>query len=229
MGRVVDALFISDVHLGSKACNSVELLDILKEYEPKQLFIVGDFIDGWVLERNFRWKQEYTNVIRKVLSYSKRGTEVIYVTGNHDEFLRDYTGLDLENIKIVDDIIWNDYLIVHGDLFDGIVKMKWLGKLGAVGYELSVFLDRMLKKIGYKDSLANLLKSRVKEAVKFIARFEDELTQEAKRKNCKGVICGHIHTPEDKMIGDIHYLNTGDWVFNNSYIIYDNDKFELIK
>lgn len=224
----VEALFISDVHLGSKGCNPKTLLKMLGKYEPKKLFIVGDFIDGWVLERKFKWNQHYTNVIRKILSYSKRGTEVIYISGNHDEFLRMYDDLDFGNIKIIEECEWNNYLITHGDKFDGVVKLKWLGKLGAFGYELSVFIDRILKKIGYRKSLANLLKEKVKNAVKFIARFETELIKEAKRKECSGVVCGHIHKPNDSIIDGIHYLNCGDWVSNNSYIVYDDGEFELL-
>lgn len=230
MGRQikVEALFISDVHLGSRGCNPKTLLNTLKKYKPKTLFIVGDFIDGWVLERNFRWSQDYTNVIRKILSYSKDGVNVIYISGNHDEFLRLYGGLDLGNIQIADDYIWNNYLIIHGDKFDGIVKLKWLGKLGAFGYELSVLIDRLFKKLGYRKSLANFLKSKVKKAVKFIERFENELIKEANKKECEGVICGHIHNPSDNIIDGIHYLNCGDWVSNNSYIIYNDNKFTLL-
>ena len=106
--KKVEALFISDVHLGSRGSNAKKLLEVLKEYEPEKLFIVGDFIDGWLLKRRHYWNQDYTNLIRKILSYSKKGTEVIYVTGNHDEFLRQYGPMDFgENIRIVDEFIWN--------------------------------------------------------------------------------------------------------------------------
>lgn len=227
--KKVDALFISDVHLGSKGSNPTELLHMLKTYQPTKLFIVGDFIDGWLLQRRMHWTQDYTNVIRKILSYSKKGTEVIYVTGNHDEFLREYVPIDLENIKIVDEYVWNDYLIVHGDKWDGIVQLKWLGKLGSIGYELAIYIDRTMKKLGYKQSLSKLIKNRVKEAVKFIARFEDQLVSETKRRHLKGVVCGHIHNPADKMIDGIHYLNCGDWIENNSYIAYTKEEFKLIR
>ena len=126
MKESVKALFISDVHLGSKGSNSEAILNVLKQYEPEELFIVGDFIDGWLLKRRNYWIQSYTNVIRKILSYSKKGTKITYITGNHDDFLREYTPLNLENINIVDECIWNDYYITHGDLYDGVVKLKWL-------------------------------------------------------------------------------------------------------
>jgi len=224
----VDALFISDVHLGSKGCNADLLLETLKIYEPKELIIVGDFIDGWLLKKRHFWTQDFTNVVRKILSYTKKGIKVTYVTGNHDDFLRQYIPLYLgENIEVTNELIWNDYFITHGDLYDGIVQMKWLGKLGSFGYELAISIDRLIKKLGYKKSLSKFLKKKVKDAVKFITNFEDQLAYQSKKRECKGVICGHIHTPEDKMIDSIHYLNCGDWIENNSYIIYNKGKFEL--
>jgi UDP-2,3-diacylglucosamine pyrophosphatase LpxH len=229
----VDALFISDVHLGSKGCNADKLLEVLKDYKPKQLFLVGDIIDGWLLKKRNYWTQDFTNVLRKILSYSKNGTEVIYITGNHDEFLRSYSSTELGNIKIVDEWEWNGYLITHGDLYDGVVQLKWLGILGSWGYEVAITIDRFLKKrLGYKKSLSKTLKDSVKRAVKFITDFEKQLAYQAHSKNLKGVICGHIHKPEDKNIqireSQIHYLNCGDWIENNSYIIYNKDKFILI-
>ena len=230
----IDALFISDVHLGSKGCNADELLELLKTYKPKQLFLVGDIVDGWLLKKRMYWNQSFTNVIRKILSYSKNGTEVIYITGNHDDFLRSYSGSELGNIKVVDEIVWNGYLITHGDLYDGVVQLKWLGVLGGWGYEVAINFDRFLKRrLGYKKSISKMLKDKVKKAVKFITDFERQLAYQAHSKNLKGVICGHIHKPEDKKISikemDIHYLNCGDWIENNSYIIYNKGKFELVQ
>ena len=225
----VDALFISDVHLGSKGCNADLLLETLKIYEPKELIIVGDFIDGCLLKKRHFWTQDFTNVVRKILSYTKKGIKVTYVTGNHDDFLRQYIPLYLgENIEVTNELIWNDYFITHGDLYDGIVQMKWLGKLGSFGYELAISIDRLIKKLGHKKSLSKFLKKKVKDAVKFITNFEEQLVYQAKKRKCKGVICGHIHTPEDKMIGGIHYLNCGDWIENNSFIIFDGNQFTLI-
>jgi len=120
----IDALFISDVHLGTKGSNSEMVLEVLKKYEPTYLFLVGDIIDGWMLQRKFRWKQNDTNVIRKILSHSKRGTQVIYVTGNHDEFLRQYTDLSFGNIEICNEYKYGNVFITHGDLYDGVVKLK---------------------------------------------------------------------------------------------------------
>ena len=215
----VKALFISDVHLGSKGSNTEEILRVLKHYEPEYLFIVGDFIDGWLLQRRHYWPQGSTNVIQKILKMSKKKTKVIYLTGNHDEFLRQYEGLDFGNIQVVDEYVYENYFVVHGDKYDGVVKLHWLGKLGGRGYELAITLDRFFKRLGAKWSFSKFIKDKVKEAVKFITRFEDELTQQAKKRNCTGVICGHIHKPEDKILNDIRYLNCGDWIENNSYII----------
>ena len=224
----VDALFISDVHLGSKGSNAELLLEMLKEYEPKELIIVGDFIDGWLLKKRHYWTQDFSNVIRKILSYTKKGTKVTYITGNHDDFLRSYIPLYFgDNINVVNEMIWEDYFITHGDLYDGIVQMKWLGKLGSFGYELAISLDMLMKKFGYKKSLSKFLKKKVKDAVKFITNFEEQLVYQSKKRNCKGVVCGHIHTPENKYIDGIHYLNCGDWIENNSYIIYNKGKWEL--
>ena len=225
-------MFISDVHLGSKGCNADKLLEVLKEYNPTHLFLVGDIIDGWLLKKRNYWTQDYINVIRKILSLSKKGTQVIYITGNHDEFLRSYSPMEMGNIKVADEWNWNGYLITHGDLYDGVVQLKWLGVLGGWGYEVAITIDRFLKKrLGYKKSLSKTLKDSVKRAVKFITDFENQLAYQAHSKNLKGVICGHIHKPEDKKISiketDIHYLNCGDWIENNSYIIYYDGKFEL--
>lgn len=227
----VKAIFISDVHLGSKGSNSEDLLKVLKKYEPEKLFIVGDFIDGWLLKKRMFWNQSFTNVIRKILSLSKKGTDVIYITGNHDDFLRSYSGTDLGNITIVDEYEWNGYFITHGDLYDGVVKLKWLGVLGSVGYEIAIYIDRLLKRLGYKKSFSKTLKNKVKGAVKFITDFEKQLGYQAVLRGCNGVICGHIHTPEDKILKikdkEIHYLNCGDWIENNSYIIFNGKKFIL--
>lgn len=225
--KQVEALFISDVHLGSKGSNAQELLEVLKKYEPKKLFIVGDFIDGWLLKKRHYWPQSNTNVIRKILSYSKNGTEVFYITGNHDEYLRNYTPFDFGNIQIVDEMIWNDYFITHGDKYDGVVQLKWLGILGSVGYELAIVIDRTLKKLGYKRSLSKYLKDKVKSAVKFITSFEKQLEYQAEKRKCKGVICGHIHTPVVDLTRKIHYINCGDWIENNSYVIYNKNKFTI--
>jgi UDP-2,3-diacylglucosamine pyrophosphatase LpxH len=224
-------LFISDVHLGSKGSNAKELFKLLNKEQPKMIFLVGDIIDGWLLRKHFYWNQDSTNIIRKILAYSNKGTEIIYITGNHDEFLRSYSSSEFGNIKIVDEYEWNGYLITHGDLYDGIVKLKWLGLIGSYGYELAIIIDRKLKQLGYKKSISKMLKDKVKHAVKFITDFEKQLAYQAHTRGLHGVICGHIHKPEDKVLyvkgSPIHYLNCGDWIENDSYIEYRKGKFKL--
>ena len=225
----IDALFISDVHLGSKGSNAEQVLNVLKQYQPEYLFLVGDIVDGWLLKRKFRWPQSHTNVIRKIMSYSKNGTKVIYLPGNHDEFAREYLDLNFGNIEIHNEYIWNNTYITHGDLYDGVVKLKWLGILGSIGYDFAISIDRRLKKLGYKRSLSKFLKDKVKEAVKFITSFEEEIVRQGIKHNCSTVMCGHIHHPENKLIGDVRYLNCGDWIENNSYIIYNENEYTVIK
>jgi UDP-2,3-diacylglucosamine pyrophosphatase LpxH len=225
----IEALFISDVHLGSKGSNAEQVLNVLKQYQPEYLFLVGDIVDGWLLKRKFRWPQSHTNVIRKIMSYSKNGTKVIYLPGNHDEFAREYLDLNFGNIEIHNEYIWNNTYITHGDLYDGVVKLKWLGILGSIGYDFAISIDRRLKKLGYKRSLTKFLKDKVKEAVKFITSFEEEIVRQGIKHNCSTVMCGHIHHPEDKLIGDVRYLNCGDWIENNSYIIYNENEYTVIK
>ena len=224
-------LFISDVHLGSKGSNPKELYKVLNKEQPETIFLVGDIIDGWLLKKRFYWTKECTDIIRKILAYSNKGTKVIYITGNHDDFLRSYSPFDFGNIQIVDEYIWNDYLITHGDLYDGVVKLKWLGIIGSYGYELAISIDKFFKKIGYDIKFSKTAKDKVKGAVKFITDFERQLAFQAKKRNLNGVICGHIHTPQNKNIyvqgTIIHYLNCGDWIENNSYIEYKNNNFKI--
>jgi UDP-2,3-diacylglucosamine pyrophosphatase LpxH len=228
MNRII---FISDVHLGSKGSNPKELYKLLNKEQPEKIFIVGDFIDGWLLKKRFHWTKDCTDVIRKILSYSNKGTEVVYITGNHDDFLRSYSPIEFGNIKIVDEWEWNGYLITHGDLYDGIVQLKWLGIIGSYGYELALSIDRTLKRLGYKKSFSKMVKDKVKSAVKFITDFERQLAYQAHSRGLKGVICGHIHKPENKKIKikntNIHYLNCGDWIENNTWIEYSKNKFKL--
>lgn len=224
-------LFISDVHLGSRGSNAKELYQLLSKEQPAQIFLVGDIIDGWLLKKRFYWTSHCTDVLRKLLAYSNKGTEVVWITGNHDDFLRAYSPLRLGNIQIVNEWEWKGYLITHGDLYDGVVKLKWLGVIGSWGYELALGIDRSLKRLGYKKSLSKMLKDRVKRAVKFITDFERQLAFQAYTRGLSGVICGHIHKPELKTIfikgKEIQYINLGDWIENSSYVVWKEGKFKL--
>ena len=233
MPQEIDALFISDVHLGSKGSKAEELLQTLKLYKPKTLYLVGDIIDGWLLKRRHFWPQSHTNVIRKILSFSKNGAQVVYITGNHDDFLRSYDHLDFGNIIILDEIIVEGVLITHGDKWDTVIMWnKWIGVLGSIGYEITLVINEWIKKIrsslGLRPkSFSKWIKSKVKNAVAFISSFETTLAKEAKSRGCHAVICGHIHTMADKNVDGIHYLNTGDWIENCSWITLDKGVWEL--
>lgn len=233
--KKIESLYISDVHLGSKGSKAVELLGVLKNYEPEKLFIVGDFIDGWLLKKRHFWPQEHTNVIRKVLSYAKKGTQVYYITGNHDEFLRSYENLDFGNITVLDEIIDDGVWIIHGDKYDSVVMYnKWIAILGSIGYELVIYVNEVIKRIrrtlGLRPrSFSKWVKAKVKGAVAFIDSFEFTLATEAINRECHTVICGHIHTPADRVINGVRYMNTGDWIESLSYITKENGKLILHK
>jgi len=218
-----EVLLISDVHLGSRGSNPEKLLQVLKEYSPEKLVIVGDFIDGLLLKKRFYWNQASTNLIRKVLSYSKKGTQVIYVTGNHDSFLRDYTPIQFgQTIQIVDEYILDTrlgkYWVTHGDQYDAIAQLNSLAQIGSRAYEAAIRLDKLLNKLGINSTISSWSKHNLKHAIKFISDFEYRVASLAKKKGLDGAISGHIHHPLQKTINGIHYINTGDWIENNSYV-----------
>jgi UDP-2,3-diacylglucosamine pyrophosphatase LpxH len=210
-------LIISDLHIGSKGCQTGEILNLLSDDSYKRYILVGDIIDGWLFTKYKKFSYEHTRVIRRLLKLSKN-KEIIWISGNHDEFVRKYTPLELGNIKVVDEYIENGIWFCHGDKYDGIVKMHWLGMLGSVGYDLAIVIDRALKKMGRTTSLSKYLKDNVKAAISFMVDFENEMVRQAKKRDCHTVICGHIHNPDDKIIDGVRYMNTGDWVENCSYI-----------
>lgn len=226
MEKTYRSIFISDVHLGTKDCKAELLNNFLKHNTCSTLYLVGDIIDGWKIKQNkWRWKQSHTNVVRRILGHAKRNTRVIYVLGNHDEFFRPFLqyNLNFGMIEMTNQIehIGADgrhYLVIHGDLFDGITRLApWLSFLGDRAYDfiLSVnnrfnwFLHRI--GVGYF-SLSRFLKHKVKRAVDFIFQFERNLAAYCKKRGFDGVICGHIHHAEIKDIDGVVYMNDGDWV-----------------
>jgi len=217
---------MSDLHIGSKGCNTKAIINLLKTVEYDRLILVGDIIDGWLFQRYKKFSAEHNKVIRKLFKISKE-KEIIWISGNHDEFLRKYTPMQLGNIKIVDEFIEGGIWFCHGDKYDGIIKMHWLGMLGSIGYDAAIVIDRLLKKINKKTSLSKYLKDNVKAAVSFMVDYEQEMVRQAKKRNCHTVICGHIHTPVDKTIDNIRYINTGDWIENQSYVIYELSNYEI--
>ena len=217
------AIFISDIHLGTPGCQAEHLLDFLRHTESDELYLVGDIIDGWQLQRRWYWQQSHNDVIQKVLRKARKGTKVTYVAGNHDEGIRQFIGLAFGGIEIVNESAHHTkdgrmFLVTHGDLFDAVVQgAKWLAHLGDGAYTLTLKLNQWFNHaratLGLPYwSLARFLKDRVKNAVSYITNFEEALAHEAKRRGFAGVVCGHIHKAEVREIGGILYCNDGDWV-----------------
>jgi UDP-2,3-diacylglucosamine pyrophosphatase LpxH len=219
-------LIISDLHIGSKGCKTDEILELLKDESFERYILVGDIIDGWLFTKYKKFSYQHTRVIRRFLKLSK-DKEIIWISGNHDEFLRKYSPVELGNIKVVDEFIENGVWYCHGDKYDGIIKMHWLGMLGSVGYDLAIVIDRFLKRFNKKTSLSKFLKDNVKAAVSFLVDFENEMVRQAKKRKCHTVVCGHIHTPNFKNIDGVYYINCGDWVENCTHVILENNDFEL--
>lgn len=212
-------LVISDLHIGSKGCNAKEIFKLLKKTEYDRLILVGDIIDGWLFQKYKKFSEQHTKLIRLLMKISKT-KPIIWISGNHDEFLRKFTPMEMGGIQILDEFTENSIWFSHGDLYDGIVKLRWLGMLGSFGYDAAIVIDRMMKSFGYRKSLSKFLKDNVKAAVSFMTDFEQEMARQAAKRNCHTVVCGHIHKPIDKRIGDVRYINTGDWIENKSYVIY---------
>lgn len=216
-------LFISDIHLGTKACQADAFLDFIKQHEADTYYLVGDIVDFWRIKRSVYWPQAHNDVIQKLLRKSRKGSKIIFIPGNHDEALRDYCGNNFGGIDLVENAVFEaadgkKYLVIHGDEFDIVVKYaKWLAFLGDSAYVAALWFNTHFnffrRKAGMSYwSLSKYLKQKVKSAVNFIGEFEGALASEAKRRECQGVICGHIHHAAMKDIDGITYVNTGDWV-----------------
>ncbi|MEI6715386.1 MAG: UDP-2,3-diacylglucosamine diphosphatase [Verrucomicrobiota bacterium] len=236
----VRSLIISDLHLGTPHSKANEVHHLLKHVRCERLILNGDIIDGWRLTRDGQWTREHTRVIRRILTLvQKKDTDVIYLRGNHDDFLARLMPMQFDRLSLKEDYVLKTekglYLVLHGDVFDGVVKnMVFLAHLGDMGYSFLLRLNRVynwFRRLRGKEyfSLSQAIKARVKKAVSFISNFEGHLATLARERGCIGVICGHIHTPTDKMIGDVHYLNSGDWVESLTAIVEHHDgRFELI-
>lgn len=231
------SIFISDVHLGSKGCKADELCDFLKHNTSKNLYLIGDIIDGWRLKRNYFWEQSHSNVIRRVLTAAKRGTKVHYVIGNHDEAIRPFLRYDINlgNIEFSNrqdyiDEKERNFLVVHGDMFDNMMRHenKFLVSIGDKIYDILVILNTQLNTIrlalGMEYwSISAFLKAKTKQALAYINRFEDLISEYCHKNDYDGIICGHIHTAEIKMIKDIIYMNDGDWVESKTALVETHD------
>lgn len=221
--RRLRAIWISDVHLGTRGCQADYLLDFLKHHDAERIFLVGDIIDGWQLRKDWYWNEQQQNVVMNVLEKARQGAKVVFVPGNHDEFARDFVGMSFDRVSVESEAVYTTLggkrlWITHGDQYDGIVQhAKWLALLGDSLYVLILKLNQRCNRIrsrlglGYW-SLSQYLKHKVKNAVAFIDAFESTVTSEARRRGFDGVVCGHIHKAEIRTIDGTTYANCGDWV-----------------
>lgn len=224
------AIFISDIHLGTAGCKAEFLLDFLRANESKYLYLVGDIIDGWQLKKGWFWKQSHNDVIQKILRKARKGTQVTYIAGNHDEALRQFLGLAFGDIQIADEAVHEmadgrRLWVMHGDMFDGVIQhARWLAHLGDGLYTLILRLNHHFNQVRHRLglsywSLSQFLKHKVKNAVSFINSFEEIVTAEASRRGYDGVVCGHIHKPQIRDINGVLYCNDGDWVESLSALV----------
>ena len=227
-------VWISDIHLGTKDCKAKELLEFIKHCRAKKIYLVGDIIDGWALKKRWFWPQEHNDVIQKLLRQARKGTEVIFIPGNHDEFARQFCGLNFGGIQVRHDDVHvtadgKKLWVTHGDLYDNIMQYaRWIAFIGDRAYTFALWLNRAFNRIRLKLnypywSLSQYLKHKVKAAVSCITAFEDLLIREAKIKQCDGVVCGHIHKAELRIIDRITYANDGDWVESMTALIENHD------
>ena len=227
------AVIVSDLHLGTKDSKADEFIEFIDKHPSDLLILNGDIIDGWALNRGTKWKKQHTKVISKLLKLSNK-TRIIWIRGNHDEFIQEFIGTHLGAIEIREDYkldidnTMESYYIFHGDVIDVfITKYKWLSKIGAVGYDFALWLNRVYnthrkwRKLPYI-SISQKIKESVKVATNYVNDFEVTALSMATKKGCNGVICGHIHQPADRMINGKRYLNSGDWIENMSAICIDN-------
>jgi len=240
--RNVEMVVISDLHLGTPGCQAVELLKYLKSIKPKTLVLNGDIIDIWQFKKRY-FPKSHLKVVKHLLGLASERCTVYYITGNHDEMFRRFSGMKIGRLKILNDLkveldgqtVW----IFHGDVFDVVMQYsKWLSKVGAIGYDtlvaLNTFVNWVLRELDIKVkpvSFSKKIKASVKGAVKFVNAFETTVASAAIRKGADTVICGHIHKPEIRavQVGEqsVNYLNSGDWIENLSALEYSNGKWSL--
>lgn len=229
------SIFLSDIHLGTRACQAGRLLEFLREHECDHLYLVGDIVDFWAMSRSVCWTPEQNTVVQKILKRARHRVNVVYVPGNHDEALREHAGISLGDIRVVDECVHvaadgRRYLVVHGDAFDQVTRYhRWLAVLGDYAYDLVVWLNGRLSRLrrtfgvaGYW-SLAGYAKSKVKSAVSFVFDFEEAVVHYARERGFDGVVCGHIHAAARKDFAGVTYLNCGDWVDSCSAVVEHED------
>jgi len=225
---------VSDIHLGTSHSKTYEVSEFLRSIRCDLLIMNGDIIDGWHLKKSGmgKWKKKHTKFFKTIMKMmEKYNTKIVYIRGNHDDFLDNLMPLHFANIEVVTEWTYENfgkrYYVCHGDVFDSITtKMKWLAQLGDTGYTFLLWVNKVYNQNRLKRglpyySLSQKIKNKVKGAINYITDFESEIVSLAKHKQCDGVICGHIHHPDNKMCGDVHYLNSGDWVESLSALIQD--------
>jgi len=233
------SVFISDVHLGTRGSKAELLLNFLRDVECNNLFLVGDIFDGWRLKKNWYWNQEHSTVIQKILRMSRKGTKIIYIPGNHDEFMRQFVEYNFGGIEITDEYEYETngkkYIVIHGDKFDLVtMNMKWLSHVGDWAYttllniNTAVHWIRSYLRLPYW-SLSKWAKHKVKEAVNFIGNYESSLAHYARIKHSDGIICGHIHSAALDTIDGVEYMNCGDWVESCTALVeHVNGTWEIV-
>jgi len=230
----VRTVWISDLHLGTPGCQAQALLDFLRDVECRTLYLVGDVIDGWQLRRSWYWPQPHNDVVQKILRKARKGTRVVFVPGNHDEFARRYVTHSFGGVEVVDDCVHvtadgRRLWVTHGDLFDGVVQCaRWLAVTGDVAYEFTLKLNRWFNRLRARLglpywSLSRYLKGRVKRAVSYVGDFERAVAHEAKKRGVDGVVCGHIHHAEMRHVDGVLYCNDGDWVESLTALVEHHD------
>ncbi len=237
----VRSLFLSDIHLGTRACQADRLLEFLREYDAENVFLIGDIVDFWAMRRSVNWNAAQNTFVQKVLRRARRGERVIFIPGNHDEVLRNYLGIALGDIEIVGEYTHTladgrRFLLLHGDQFDQITRHhRWIAVLGDVMYDvlvrLNVILSYVRRRFGMTCywSLAGYAKRRVKKAMQFIFDFEDSAIHAARQRGLDGIICGHIHSASLREADGIVYGNCGDWVDSCTALVEHGDgRLELI-
>lgn len=234
------SIWISDVHLGTRGCKADLLLDFLKHNESEYLYLVGDIVDGWRLRKSWYWPQAHNDVVQKILRRARKGTQVYYVPGNHDEAAREYIGLQFGGVHVVEEAIHTGadgrrYLVIHGDQFDAVVKYaKWLALIGDHAYvfllNVNTAFNWARRKLGFTYwSVSAYLKHKAKSAVEYIGKFEEALAEEARRREVDGIICGHIHNAEMRDMEGVLYCNDGDWVESCTALVeHDSGELEII-
>ncbi|MDE3177822.1 MAG: UDP-2,3-diacylglucosamine diphosphatase [Pseudomonadota bacterium] len=235
------AIFVSDMHLGTRGCQAEIILDFLRHNDADTIFLVGDILDGWRMRASFYWPQAHNDVIQKLLRKVRRGARMIFVPGNHDEFARQFVGLSFGGVKIVRNAKYTTadgkiYLVMHGDEFDVVVRhSKWLAFFGDWAYDFAIFINTHFnaarRRLGFPYwSFSAWAKLKVKNAVNFIGSFETALAEEARRRGADGVICGHIHHPVIRDLGGVTYVNTGDFVESCSFVVeHDDGRLEVLR